>query len=201
MCLVRSADRVVGPCAVRAGGGRSVVRSLSAGTAASRQCDGRRCACVAAVCSERLRQLGGKSTWTRTTRGELRGLMNQYFCNVLDHRPRMHQYLGLLGHTSGIAKKTTCGQGCPRCIGADDYSFSGWGWPSHWLAGGCTHIPRSPCDGRRRLAGQPAASEGPRDIALVSHEEPVEDDEDDEDEREAAPLKLADFSTSNLAPR
>ncbi len=26
--------------------------------------------------------------------------MNQYFCNVLDHRPRMHQYLGLLGDTS-----------------------------------------------------------------------------------------------------
>jgi DNA repair protein RecO (recombination protein O) len=34
-----------------------------------------------------------------TTRGELRGLMNQYLCNVLDHCPRMHQYLGL-GHTS-----------------------------------------------------------------------------------------------------
>ncbi len=34
------------------------------------------------------------------TRGELRGLMNQYLCNLLDHRPRMHQYLGLLGHTS-----------------------------------------------------------------------------------------------------
>jgi DNA repair protein RecO (recombination protein O) len=31
------------------------------------------------------------------TRGELRGLMNQYLCNLLDHRPRMHQYLGLLG--------------------------------------------------------------------------------------------------------
>jgi len=31
-------------------------------------------------------------------RGELRGLMNQYLCNLLDHRPRMHQYLGLLGH-------------------------------------------------------------------------------------------------------
>ncbi|MHB0957381.1 MAG: DNA repair protein RecO [Pirellulaceae bacterium] len=34
------------------------------------------------------------------TRGELRGLMNQYLCNLLDHRPRMHQYLGLLGNTS-----------------------------------------------------------------------------------------------------
>jgi DNA repair protein RecO (recombination protein O) len=32
-------------------------------------------------------------------RGELRGVINQYFCNLLDHRPRMHQYLGLLGHT------------------------------------------------------------------------------------------------------
>jgi DNA repair protein RecO (recombination protein O) len=32
-------------------------------------------------------------------RGELRGVTNQYFCNLMDHRPRMHQYLGLLGHT------------------------------------------------------------------------------------------------------
>ena len=30
------------------------------------------------------------------TSGELRGLMNQYLCNLLGHRPRMHQYLGLL---------------------------------------------------------------------------------------------------------
>ncbi|MHB8970468.1 MAG: DNA repair protein RecO [Pirellulaceae bacterium] len=34
------------------------------------------------------------------TRGELRGLINQYLCNVLDHRPRMHRFLGLLGSTS-----------------------------------------------------------------------------------------------------
>jgi len=30
-------------------------------------------------------------------RGEVRGVLNQYLCNLLDHRPRMHQYLGLLG--------------------------------------------------------------------------------------------------------
>ncbi len=30
------------------------------------------------------------------TRGEVRGIINQYICNVLDHRPRMHQYLGSL---------------------------------------------------------------------------------------------------------
>jgi DNA repair protein RecO (recombination protein O) len=28
-------------------------------------------------------------------RGELRGVVNQYMCHVLDHRPRMHPYLGL----------------------------------------------------------------------------------------------------------
>ncbi len=32
-------------------------------------------------------------------RGELRGVTNQYICNLLDHRPRMQPYLGLLGHT------------------------------------------------------------------------------------------------------
>jgi hypothetical protein len=46
---------------------------------------------------------GDSDTWREVevdakTRGELRGLMNQYLCNLLDHRPRMHQYLGLLGH-------------------------------------------------------------------------------------------------------
>jgi DNA repair protein RecO (recombination protein O) len=30
------------------------------------------------------------------SRGELRGLLNQYIANLLGHRPRMHQYLGLL---------------------------------------------------------------------------------------------------------
>ncbi len=30
------------------------------------------------------------------TRGEVRGIISQYLCNVLDHRPRMHQYLGTL---------------------------------------------------------------------------------------------------------
>jgi DNA repair protein RecO (recombination protein O) len=30
------------------------------------------------------------------TRGEVRGIISQYICNVLDHRPRMHQYLGTL---------------------------------------------------------------------------------------------------------
>jgi len=46
---------------------------------------------------------GGLESWQEVAvdakiRGELRGLMNQYLCNLLDHRPRMHQYLGLLGH-------------------------------------------------------------------------------------------------------
>jgi len=30
------------------------------------------------------------------SRGELRGLMNGYLCNLLGRKPRMHQYLGLL---------------------------------------------------------------------------------------------------------
>lgn len=30
--------------------------------------------------------------------GELRGLLNQYFCHLLGQRPRMHDYLGLLGN-------------------------------------------------------------------------------------------------------
>ncbi len=30
------------------------------------------------------------------TRGEVRGIISQYICNVLDRRPRMHQYLGAL---------------------------------------------------------------------------------------------------------
>jgi DNA repair protein RecO (recombination protein O) len=46
---------------------------------------------------------GDSDTWREVEvdakiRGELRGLMNQYLCNLLDHRPRMHPYLGLLGH-------------------------------------------------------------------------------------------------------
>ena len=32
----------------------------------------------------------------RSVRGEVRGLMNQYFANLLGHRPRMHRYLGVL---------------------------------------------------------------------------------------------------------
>ncbi|MFW6170403.1 MAG: DNA repair protein RecO [Planctomycetota bacterium] len=43
----------------------------------------------------------GTSAWRDTpmdarTRGEIRGIVGQYMCNVLDHRPRMHDYLGLL---------------------------------------------------------------------------------------------------------
>lgn len=34
------------------------------------------------------------------TRGEIRGLLGQYICNLLDHRPRMHDYLGLLSGAS-----------------------------------------------------------------------------------------------------
>jgi DNA repair protein RecO (recombination protein O) len=32
----------------------------------------------------------------RPTRGELRGVLNRYLANVLGHRPKMHEYLGLL---------------------------------------------------------------------------------------------------------
>ncbi|HEU0069576.1 MAG TPA: DNA repair protein RecO, partial [Nitrospiraceae bacterium] len=32
----------------------------------------------------------------RSIRGEVRGLMNQYFANLLGHRPRMHRFLGVL---------------------------------------------------------------------------------------------------------
>jgi len=32
----------------------------------------------------------------RALRGELRGVLNQYLCNLLGRRPRMHSYLGLL---------------------------------------------------------------------------------------------------------
>jgi len=34
------------------------------------------------------------------TRGEVRGLITHYLCNLLDHRPRMHEYLGALAGTS-----------------------------------------------------------------------------------------------------
>ena len=34
-------------------------------------------------------------------RGEVRGIIGQYICNLLDHRPRMHQFLGLLSGGSG----------------------------------------------------------------------------------------------------
>ncbi len=30
------------------------------------------------------------------TRGEIRGVLGQYMCNLMDHRPRMHDYLGSL---------------------------------------------------------------------------------------------------------
>jgi DNA repair protein RecO (recombination protein O) len=39
-------------------------------------------------------------TWDARTCGELRGVLNQYVCRLLDHRPRMHAYLGLLGHAT-----------------------------------------------------------------------------------------------------
>lgn len=32
----------------------------------------------------------------RAASGEIRGVMNQYICNLLGKRPRMHQYLGIL---------------------------------------------------------------------------------------------------------
>jgi DNA repair protein RecO (recombination protein O) len=32
----------------------------------------------------------------RKAYGELRGVLNQYLCNLLGHRPRMHSYLGVL---------------------------------------------------------------------------------------------------------
>ena len=32
------------------------------------------------------------------SRGELRGLLNHYLCNLLGRKPRMHQYLGLLSN-------------------------------------------------------------------------------------------------------
>lgn len=32
----------------------------------------------------------------RSLRGELRGVVNQYLCNLLGRRPRMHSYLGIL---------------------------------------------------------------------------------------------------------
>jgi DNA repair protein RecO (recombination protein O) len=32
----------------------------------------------------------------RSLRGELRGVLNQYFCHLLGRRPRMHAYLGIL---------------------------------------------------------------------------------------------------------
>lgn len=43
----------------------------------------------------------GTSAWREMpidarTRGEIRGIVGQYMCNVLDHRPRMHDYLGSL---------------------------------------------------------------------------------------------------------
>lgn len=37
--------------------------------------------------------------WDGPTFGEVRGVIGQYMCQLLDHRPRMHRYLGLLGHT------------------------------------------------------------------------------------------------------
>lgn len=43
----------------------------------------------------------GDPSWRDTpmdarTRGEVRGILGRYMCNVLDHRPRMHAYLGTL---------------------------------------------------------------------------------------------------------
>ena len=35
------------------------------------------------------------------TRGEIRGIVGQYICNLLDHRPRMHEFLGLLSGGAG----------------------------------------------------------------------------------------------------
>lgn len=35
------------------------------------------------------------------TRGEIRGLLGQYLSNLLDHRPRMHDYLGSLSGGAG----------------------------------------------------------------------------------------------------
>jgi outer membrane protein assembly factor BamD (BamD/ComL family) len=45
---------------------------------------------------------------------------------------------------------------------------------------------------------RPRVEGASRDTALVSHEEPIVDEEDDEEEREAAPLKLEDFYYSNI---
>jgi DNA repair protein RecO (recombination protein O) len=37
--------------------------------------------------------------WDGPTFGEVRGVVGQYLCQLLDRRPRMHRYLGLLSHT------------------------------------------------------------------------------------------------------
>ncbi|HEV3021719.1 MAG TPA: DNA repair protein RecO C-terminal domain-containing protein, partial [Pirellulales bacterium] len=37
-----------------------------------------------------------RSMIDRSTRGELRGVMNQYLCHLLGRQPRMHGYLGTL---------------------------------------------------------------------------------------------------------
>lgn len=38
--------------------------------------------------------------WDGPTFGEVRGVIGQYLCQLLDHRPRMHRYLGLPGQSS-----------------------------------------------------------------------------------------------------
>ncbi|MFO7901501.1 MAG: DNA repair protein RecO [Planctomycetota bacterium] len=66
----------------------------------------------------------GTSSWRETpmearTRGEIRGIVGQYMCNVLDHRPRMHDYLGSLsgnvapraGHRDTSRERTYTGRG------------------------------------------------------------------------------------------
>ncbi len=53
---------------------------------------------VLRVCAARHSDGWRDITWDARTGGELRGVLNQYLCHLLDRRPRMHAYLGLLGH-------------------------------------------------------------------------------------------------------
>ncbi len=68
----------------------------------------REVASVSGGAVETLRQFASPATdrWREwemdaRTRGEVRGIVNRYICNLLDHRPRMHEYLGSLAGGSG----------------------------------------------------------------------------------------------------
>ena len=149
--------------------------TLSDGPATGCQCDGGSHGRPAAICLACDRQRWHECEMDARTRGEVRGIVSQYICNVLDHRPRMHQYLGSLAGGSGeitIADKDVPNAKATTSSGDSAGDRVGAAIP------GCAASATRSADSADRLS-QPPGTRVSRDVALASHEEPVDDEAED----------------------